>query len=194
MEGIPSTDKAICGDWKEKGRARPRADSRRTTSGGSFWVCLIRSRRKNVLIWFQDCGFKPRLDLTGVSAAGDQRLYEYDTHIHGRGAQGKLEVENLGVSVLRLQGPLGEMQKSGPSQVTSLSPVNRKLRGIQASGLQPVPPAHPSLSLVPLNSVCEAVTLPWHHSVCSVIHTYSSLDNELSYGLGTERLPKEFLY
>lgn len=34
MEGIPSTDKAICGDWKEKGRARPRADSRHTTSGG----------------------------------------------------------------------------------------------------------------------------------------------------------------
>lgn len=128
----------------------------------------------------------------GISAAGDQRLYEYDTHIHGRGAQGKVGGGKFGGFCSQTPGVL-ESQKSGPSPVTSLLPVDRKLRQIQASGLQPVPPAHPSLSLVPLNSVCEAVTLPWHHSVCSVIHTYSSLDNELSYDLGTERLPKEFL-
>lgn len=95
-----------------------------------------------------------------ITAAGDQRLYEGGRHIHGRGAQGTIGMENFGISVLRLQGFLGELQRSGPIQVTSLLAVDRKLRGIQASGLQPVPPAHPSLSLVPHNSICEAVPLP----------------------------------
>lgn len=95
-----------------------------------------------------------------ITAAEDQQLYECGRHIHSREAQGTVGVEKFGVSVLRLLGFLGELQKIGPSQVTSLLPVDRKLRGIQASGLQPVPPAHHFLNLVPHNSVCEAMTLP----------------------------------
>lgn len=38
-------------------------------------------------------------------------------------------------------------------------PVDRKLGAIQASGLRRAPPAHPSLNLVPHDSVCAAVTL-----------------------------------
>lgn len=71
-----------------------------------------------------------------------QQLYECGGHIHGRGAQGSFGAGKFGDFCSHIpQGFLGELKRTGLSQVTSLLPVDRKLGEIQASVLQPVLPA-----------------------------------------------------